>query len=78
LLLSDPKQKISAMKNYTNTKFVNIVLQKRFFTKIETIAKKLSTKPEIIINNMLLLRLKKVGRYAKQNQTLSASMTTRS
>jgi hypothetical protein len=78
LLLSNPQQKILKIKNYTNTKFVNIVLEKRFYTKVEKIAEKLGTKPDIIINNMLLLTMKKLEDMAKQNQTLSTSMTTRS
>jgi hypothetical protein len=78
LLFSDPQQKILTIKNYANTKFVNIVLEKRFYTKVEKIAEKLGTKPDIIINNTLLLTLKKLEDMAKQNQTLSTSMTTRS
>jgi hypothetical protein len=78
LLFSDPQQKILTIKNYTTTKFVNIVLEKWFYTKVEKIAEKLGTKPEIIINNTLLLTLKKLEDMAKQNQTLSTSMTTRS
>jgi len=67
-----------AIKNYANTKFVNIVLEKRFYMKVEKIAEKLGTKPEIIINNALLLTMKKLEDMAKRNQTLSTSMTTRS
>jgi hypothetical protein len=78
LLLSNPQQKILTIKNYTNTKFVNIVLEKRFYTKVEKIAEKLGTKPDIIISNMLLLTMKKLESMVKQNQTLSTSMTTRS
>ena len=59
LLFSDPQQKILTIKNYTNTRFVNIVLEKRFYTKVENIAEKLGTKPDII-NNMLLLTMKKL------------------
>jgi len=65
LSLSDPQQKILTIKNYTNTKFVNIVLEKRFYTKVEKIAEKLGTKPDIIINNTLLLTLKKLEDMAK-------------
>jgi len=65
LLLSDPQQKILTIKNYANTKFVNIVLEKRFYTKVEKIAEKLGAKPDIIINNTLLLTLKKLEEMAK-------------
>ena len=66
------------VKNYANTKFVNVVLEKRFYMRVEKIAEELGTKPDLIINNMLLLTMKKLENMAKQNQTLSTSMTTRS
>jgi hypothetical protein len=78
LLFSDPQQKILTAKNYANTKFVNVVLEKRFYMRVEKTAEKLGTEPDLIINNMLLLTLKKLEDMAKQNQTLSTSMTTRS
>lgn len=78
LLFSDPQQKLLTIRNYANTGFVNIVLEKRFYMRVEKIAEKLGTKPDIIINNTLLLTLKKLEDMAKQNQTLSTSMTTRS
>jgi len=65
LLFSDPQHKILTIKNYANTKFVNIVLEKRFYTKVEKIAEKLGTKPDIIINNALLLTMKKLEDMAK-------------
>ena len=55
LLFSDPQQKILTIKNYANTRVVNIVLEKRFCTKVEKIAEKLGTKPDTIITNILLL-----------------------
>jgi len=78
LLLSDPQEKILTIKNYANTGFVNIILEKRFYMRIEKIAEKFDSKPDIIISNMLLLTMKKLEDMAKQNQTLSTSMTTRS
>ena len=58
--LSDPQEKILAMKNYANTGFVNIVLEKRFYMRVEKIAEELGSKPDVIINNMLLLTMKKL------------------
>jgi len=66
LSLANPHQKILTVKNYANTKFVNIVLEKRFYTKFEKIAEKLGTKTDIIINNALLLTLKKLEEIAKR------------
>ena len=60
LLFSDPQEKILTIKNYANTGFVNIVLEKRFYTRVEKIAEDLGAKPDIIINNMLLLTMKKL------------------
>jgi len=65
LTLSNPQQKILSVKNYANTKFVNIVLEKQFYLKIEKIAEKLGTKSDILINNTLLLTLKKLEDMAK-------------
>jgi hypothetical protein len=52
LLFSDPQEKILTIKDYANTKFVNM--------KVEKIAEELGTKPDIIISNMLLLTMKKL------------------
>ena len=60
LLFSDPQEKILTIKNYANTKFVNIILDKQFYMRVENIAEKLRIKPDIIINNTLLLTLKKL------------------
>ncbi len=68
LSLSNPQQKILSVKNYANTKFVNIVLEKRFYIKVEKIAEKLGTKPDVIINNTLLLTLKKLEGIAKHTR----------
>ena len=62
---SDPQQKILTIKNYANTKFVNIVLEKRFYMKFQNIAEKLGTKPDVIINNVLLLTLRRLECMAK-------------
>jgi len=53
------KKKLT-INNYSNIKSVKIVLEKRFYAKIEKIAEKLCAKPDIIINNTLLLTLKKL------------------
>lgn len=53
------KKKILTINNY-NIKSVKIVLEKRFYAKIDKIAEKLCTKPDIIITNTSLLTLKKL------------------
>lgn len=67
LLFSDPQQKILTIKNYANTGFVNIILEKWFSMKVERIAEKLGSKPEIIINNTLLLTMQKLEGMVKRN-----------
>jgi hypothetical protein len=66
LSFANPQQKILTITNYANTKFVNIVLEKRFYTKVERIAEKLGTTPDVIINNTLLLTLKKLEDMTKR------------
>ena len=58
LLFSDPQQEILAIRNYVNTGFVNIALEKRFYMKVEKIAEELGTKPDIIHNMLLLINNK--------------------
>jgi len=48
------------VKNYANTGFVNIILEKRFYMKVEKIAEEFGSKPDVIISNMLLLTMKKL------------------
>jgi len=59
-VLSEDREKILTIKNYANTRFVNIVLEKRVYMRVEQIAEELGSKPNIIINNMLLLTIKKL------------------
>jgi hypothetical protein len=66
LLFSDPEEKILTIKNYANTRFVNIVLEKRFYMRVEKIAEALDSKPDTIINNTLLLVLRKLEDMAKR------------
>jgi len=66
-LLADPQEKILAVKNYANTDFVNVILQKQFYIRLEGVAEKLGTAPDVIIGNALRLALKKLEGIAKQN-----------
>ncbi|MHA1712024.1 MAG: hypothetical protein ACTSUS_08215 [Candidatus Freyarchaeota archaeon] len=54
------KKKVLTVKEYTNTHFVNVMVEKTFYTKLKKTAEKLGTSPEIIINNALLLTLKRI------------------
>jgi len=59
-LTEPPKEKILTVQKYANTSFVNVVLMKPFYTQLERIAEKLGTTPDVLINNALLLILKKL------------------
>jgi hypothetical protein len=48
------------VKKYANTHFVNVMVEKPFYTKLEKAAEKLGTTPDVLINNALLLILKKL------------------
>ena len=64
-LTAPSKEKFLKVKNYANTKFVNIVLEKRFYMRVEKIAEKLGSQPDIIINNTLLLAIKRLESIKK-------------
>jgi len=60
LLTVPPEKKVVTVKNYANTHFVNVIVEKPFYTRLEKVAEKLGTSPEVLISNALLLVLKKL------------------
>lgn len=46
------------MKKYAN--FVNVMVEKPFYTKLKGTAEKLGTTPDVVMSNALLLTLKKL------------------
>ena len=56
-LLDPPKEALS-IKTYANTKFVNVVLKKSLYEKLQERAKKLKTTPDKLIYNAILAILK--------------------
>ena len=54
------------MKKYANTHFVNVMVEKPFYAKLEKAAEKLGTTPDVLINNALLLTLKKLDKNTDQ------------
>lgn len=67
-LFSDTQEKVLSIKKYANTRFVSIMLEKKFYNKVEKIADKLGAKPDTIINNTLTLTLKKLEGITKGNR----------
>ena len=49
--------------NFKNTQFVNILLDKKFYSKIELASNNLGIKPDKIIGNALLTALKVLSAY---------------
>jgi len=48
------------VKKYANTRFVNIMVEKSFYIKLEKVAEELGTTAEVVINNALLLIVKRL------------------
>jgi len=59
-LTGPPKEKILTVRKYANTHFVNVMVERFFYIKLEKAAKKVGTTPEALINNALLLILKRL------------------
>lgn len=52
---------------YANASFVNVLLERSVYTRLEEMADNLETTPDVIISNALLLMLKRLeGRAMKQ------------
>lgn len=56
--LLDPSEEILSIRTYANTEFVNIVVKKPFYEKVEEKARKLETTPNKLIYNAILSILK--------------------
>ena len=54
LLSLNPERKVLVIKEYANTNFVHIMLEREFYEKIENAAENLGIAPDIIINNIFL------------------------
>lgn len=59
-LMEPLKEKILTIQNYRNTDFINILIEKTFYSRMERLADRLGTTPDVIISNALLLTLKKL------------------
>jgi hypothetical protein len=59
-LTEPPKEKILTIQKYANTHFVNVVVEKPFYTQLERIAERLRTTPDVLISNILLKALKEI------------------
>lgn len=73
-LLSEPKERILKVRNYNNTDFVNLVMERRFYARLDENAKRLGIEPEVIISNVFLLALRKLERMVAPEEVIGASM----
>jgi hypothetical protein len=72
-LLSEPKERILKVKNYNNTDFVNVVIERRFYAKLGEVAEKLGIEPEAIISNIFFLALRKLEQIVAKKGIVEAS-----
>ena len=71
-LLGEPKERILKVKDYRNTDFVNLVIERRFYKRLKESAEELRIEPEVIINNIFFLVLRKLEQLAaKENNRRS-------
>lgn len=75
-LLSEPKERILKVRNYTNTDFVNFVMKRQFYAKLDENAEKLGIEPEVIISNALFLALGKLEQMVAQQRLFEAGKET--
>ena len=59
------------IKQYSNTTFVNIILERHFFSRIQKISDNLGMTPELIISEALNLMVKKLEGMAEQKNAQS-------
>ena len=60
LLLEDPKETFLTIKNYANTNFVHLVLEKEFFMRVERLALNIGVGADSLINSILFSTVKKI------------------
>jgi hypothetical protein len=72
-LLLEPKERILEVKSYNNTDFVNIVIERRFYARLEESAETLGIKPEAVISNVFHLILRKLEQMVEKKGIIEAS-----
>ena len=62
LLLEDPRERILTIKDYANTDFVHVVLEKEFFMKVERLAADIGVGADALIGSILFSTVRKLER----------------
>lgn len=65
-LLIEPPERVANLANYSNTNFTTLIVEKKFYLKLNHVAEDLGTSIDTVINNALLLTLQKLIKLAKQ------------
>jgi len=68
-------KRVLEVKNYANTDFVQVIVQKRFYSRIEKLASRIGTSPETIINNALTSSVIELERSTAHNQAVEMEDT---
>jgi len=70
LLTAPPEKKVLEVREYANTHFVNVMVEKPFYMKLKEVSEKLGTTPDVLINNALLLIVKKLEEGGNKNEKI--------
>jgi hypothetical protein len=63
-LFSVSQEKPVILKGYTNTNFLNLVLETKIYNRFERLAGRLGVPPETVINNVILMALEEIEKVA--------------
>jgi len=61
LLTAPPEKKVLEVREYANTHFVNVMVEKPFYMKLKEVSEKLETTPDKLIYNAIKLILKSLS-----------------
>ena len=75
-LLSEPTERIANSTNYSNTNFATILVEKQFYFKLKEAARELGVNIDVIINNALLMTMRRVNQLIKQDSGSTILCTT--
>jgi hypothetical protein len=67
-LLCDPAEKFVSIRSYSNASFVSLLLEKRFYDRLEKVSSNFGVLAETIINNAMVLALKELESVARYEE----------
>jgi hypothetical protein len=69
-LLCERREKVVALKSYSNTNFVNLLIDRDLHTRFVSIALCLGIDPDVLVGNILLLEIQRIEKLLRQNHPL--------